>query len=198
MMVVVVMVMVVVVMMMASCRGSTDRGRDSKWGKCGSRLYGGDIMRLRIKTDDSGAGGNFDGLRRILALSVIVGGGVAMLKSGTRGSGLVASAVGGGRAVLRRVKSLMPSGMFGLHPLAAAFDDLYVVVEYGRNDGDHIRLDYPRSDIFRSTDADVNHALEGQVPLPHLHHIFLSPTLLQNANEPLHPAIDGQDITNAG
>lgn len=192
------MVMMMVVVVMAGCRGSTDRGSDSKWGQRGSRLYGGVIMRLRIKTGDSGAGGDFDGVGRILPSSVIVGGGVAMLKSGTRGSAFVANAVGGGRAVLRRVKGLVPSGMFGLYPFAAALNDLYVVVEYSRNDGDHVCLHYPRSDIFRSTDANVNHTLEGQVPLPHLHHIFLSPTLLQDANQPLHPAINGQDIANAG
>lgn len=133
-------------------------------------------MRLLIKAGNSE--GDLDGLRRILPSSIIMGGAVAMLKGGTRSSAFVAAAVRGGRPVLRRVKGLMLSGMFGLHPFAAAFDHLYVIVKYSRNNWDHVCLHHPRSDILRSTNANVDHTLEGQVPLPHLHHIFLSPTLL--------------------
>ena len=73
---------------------------------------------------------------------------------------------------------LLQSLGFGLlRLLTTSIDHLYVVVENGRNHWYEVRLDYPSADSLRATDANIDHALEGEVPLPHIHHI-LAPSLL--------------------
>ena len=86
-------------------------------------------------------------------------------------------------------------GFLGLLP--APVHDLDVVVEDGRDDGNQVSLDDSGADVLRSSDADIDDTLEGQVPFPHVHHI-LTPPLLQNAHQPLDAAIDRQDIPYAG
>jgi hypothetical protein len=86
-------------------------------------------------------------------------------------------------------------GLLGLLP--APVHDLDVVVEDGRDDGNQVSLDDSGADVLRSSDADIDDTLEGQVPFPHVHHI-LTPPLLQNAHQPLDAAIDRQDIPYAG
>lgn len=81
--------------------------------------------------------------------------------------------------------------------LATFIDDLDVVVEDGGNDRDHVGLDHPRPDAFGASDAYVDDALEGQVPLPHVHHV-LAPALLEDADKPLDASIDSEDVANAG
>lgn len=56
-------------------------------------------------------------------------------------------------------------------------NDFDIVVEYGCNDRNHIGFNYPSSYIFSPANSYIHHALEGEVPFPHVHHIF-APTLL--------------------
>ena len=81
--------------------------------------------------------------------------------------------------------------------LAALLDDPDVIVQDGGDDGHHVGLDNPSADGLGASYADVNDALEGQVPLPHIHHV-LAAALLEEADQPLDAAIDGKDIPNAG
>ena len=59
-------------------------------------------------------------------------------------------------------------------------DDFDVIVQNRGNDGDHVGLHDPGPDIFGPANADIHHTLEGEIPLPHAHHILTS-TLLKNA-----------------
>jgi hypothetical protein len=86
------------------------------------------------------------------------------------------------------VGNLLLLGFLGL--LSTLFDHLDVIVENSSNDRDHISLDNPRPYILGTANSYVNDALEGQVPLPHVHHV-LAPALLQNADQSLYSAIDG-------
>jgi hypothetical protein len=70
---------------------------------------------------------------------------------------------------------------------------LKVVVQDGRNYRYHVRLDNSSSYSFRSSHSNVDYALEGQVPFPHLHHVF-TPALLEDAYQPLDAAIDGEYV----
>lgn len=88
--------------------------------------------------------------------------------------------------------------LLGLFSLFAAFiDNLDVVIENCRDDGNHISLDHASADIFSSSNANVDNTLEGQIPFPHTHHI-LAPTLLENAYETLDASVNGENITDAG
>jgi hypothetical protein len=98
------------------------------------------------------------------------------------------------RAAERAKRTL--SSALDLCLLPALVDDLEVVVEDRRDDGNHVSLDDASPDGFRTPDADVDDALESQVPLPHLHHV-LAPALLENAYEALDAAIDSEDVANA-
>lgn len=69
--------------------------------------------------------------------------------------------------------------IFSLFPTLV--NDLYIVVKYRCNHGHHVSFDDPRSDTLRTTDSNVDNALESQIPFPHFHH-FLAPALLQNAH----------------
>ena len=80
---------------------------------------------------------------------------------------------------------------------SALIHGLDVVVENGSDDGDHIRLNDPRPYVFRPSHSDIDDALKGEVPLPHLH-LVLAPSLFQDRNQSLDAAIDGQDIANPG
>ena len=84
---------------------------------------------------------------------------------------------------------------FGARP--ALVDDLDVVVEDGSDDGHHVGLDDAGPDILRPSHADVEDALEGQVPLPHVHHV-LAPAFLEYAYQTLNAAIDGENVPYAG
>lgn len=85
-------------------------------------------------------------------------------------------------------------GLLGL--FSASVDDLDVVVEYGGNDGNHVCLDHSSPDVLRAADANVDHALKGQIPLPHIHHVLASAGLEQ-ADQALDAAIDREDISDA-
>jgi hypothetical protein len=84
-------------------------------------------------------------------------------------------------------------GLGLLRLLPTSVDHLDVVVEDGCNHWHQVGLDDPGADCLRAADTDINHALEGEVPLPHIHHI-LAPALLQNTHQSLDAAIDGQDV----
>lgn len=75
------------------------------------------------------------------------------------------------------------------------FCNLDVIIEYCGNDGDHVGLDNSGPDALGSPDTYVDDTLEGQIPLPHVHHIF-TPSLLQDADQTLDSSIDSQDISN--
>lgn len=98
------------------------------------------------------------------------------------------------RAAKSTKRALSPA--LNLCLLPALVDDLEVVVEYGRDDGNHVSLDDTGPYGLGTPDADVDDTLEGQVPLPHLHHVF-APALLENAYEALDTAIDGEDVAYA-
>lgn len=93
------------------------------------------------------------------------------------------------------ILDLLLLGLFSL--FAALVDDFDVIVEDGCDDRDHIGLDHARADVLRASDADVDNALEGQVPLPHAHHV-LAPALFEDAYQALDAAVDGEDVTDAG
>lgn len=85
--------------------------------------------------------------------------------------------------------------LLGLLP--ALFNHLDVVVEDGGNDGHHVGLDDACADGLGAPDADIDDALEGQVPFPHVHHVFAA-TLLEDADEALDAAIDCENVPDAG
>lgn len=58
--------------------------------------------------------------------------------------------------------------------------DFNVVIEDGRNDRNHVGLDNPCPDILRTANTNVDDALEGETPFPHLHQV-LAPALLEDA-----------------
>lgn len=91
------------------------------------------------------------------------------------------------------VMQLFLTGLFGL--FATLFDDFDVIIEDGGNDGYHVCLDDSSADILGTTNTDVDDALEGQVPLPHAHHI-LAATLLEDADKAFDAAIDGEDVAD--
>ena len=95
----------------------------------------------------------------------------------------------------RRTK---PCGLMeiGLSSRSHLVHNLDVVVEDGCDDGHHIGFDDPCPDILRSPHADVEDALERQVPLPHVHHV-LAAALLEDAYQALDAAIDGEDVAYA-
>jgi hypothetical protein len=64
---------------------------------------------------------------------------------------------------------------------ATFIDDSNVVVEYRRDDGNHVGLDNSCADVFCATDTNVDDTLESEIPLPHAHHI-LAATLLEDAD----------------
>jgi len=81
--------------------------------------------------------------------------------------------------------------------LPALFDGLYVVVEQSSNDGDHVCFNDSCAHILRASDADVDDALKGKVPLPHVHGVLAS-ALFQYADQAFDTAIDGEDVAYAG
>lgn len=78
-------------------------------------------------------------------------------------------------------------GFFGF--LAALLDNFNIIVEYSRDDRDHISLDHPSPYVLSPTNSYVNNTLESEIPFPHVHHILASP-LFQNAYQPLDATID--------
>lgn len=86
--------------------------------------------------------------------------------------------------------------MVRIHPGADFVDDFDVIVEDGRDDRDHIGFNDSGSNVLRPTHTDVDDALEGEAPFPHLHQV-LAPALLENAYQSFNAAIDGQDISNS-
>ena len=85
----------------------------------------------------------------------------------------------------------------GLDLVPTTVDDLQIIIEHGGDDGNHIGLDDASAHILGSTHADVDDALKGQVPLPHVHHV-LTATGLEDGHQALETAIDGQDVTDTG
>ena len=94
-----------------------------------------------------------------------------------------------------RTNARVMDASFGSGP--AFVHDLNVVVENGSDDGNHVCLDNPGPHVLRTSHADVEDALEGKVPLPHVHHV-LAPPLLEDAYQPLDAAVDGEDVAYAG
>jgi len=84
-----------------------------------------------------------------------------------------------------------------LGPRPVLVDNLDVVVEDGGDDGDHVGLDDTGPDVLGAPYTNVKDALEGEVPLPHVHHV-LAPALLEDAYQTLDAAIDGEDVPDAG
>lgn len=92
------------------------------------------------------------------------------------------------------VMYLLLLGLLGF--FTALVDDLDVIVQDGGDDGDHVCLDDAGADIFRASDADIDNALESEIPLPHAHHV-LAATLLEDADKTLDAAIDCENIADA-
>lgn len=89
----------------------------------------------------------------------------------------------------------IPSGVC-LDSLATLVDDPDVIVEYGCNDRNHISLDNPSPYILRAANPNIEHTLKGEIPFPHLHHLLAS-SLLENAYQPFHAAVDGENIPDS-
>lgn len=86
-------------------------------------------------------------------------------------------------------------GLVGLFP--TLLDDFDVVVKDGSDDRDHIGLDDAGAHVFGSPNTDIDDTLEGQVPLPHVHHVFAA-SPFQDADKSLDAAIDGKNIPDPG
>jgi hypothetical protein len=87
--------------------------------------------------------------------------------------------------------------LLGLLGLFTTFlGNLDVVVEYCGNDGNHVGLDDSRPHWLGASNPYVDDALEGQVPFPHIHHVFTT-ALLQNADQPLDSAINCENFSDA-
>jgi len=89
------------------------------------------------------------------------------------------------------------SPQLGFCSFPALIDNLDVVVEDGCDDGHHVGFNNPRADVFGPSHADVEDALEGEVPLPHVHHVLAS-ALLEDAYQSLNAAIDREDVPYPG
>lgn len=76
---------------------------------------------------------------------------------------------------------------------STSIHDLDVIVEYRSNDGHHVGLDDSGTDVFRSSDPNIHHALKCQIPFPHIHHI-LTPPGLEQTYQPLNTAIYRQNV----
>ena len=96
----------------------------------------------------------------------------------------------------RRAKASIPPHL-SFCTLPTFVDDLDVVVEDGSDDGHHVGFDDPCPDVLGASDADVEDALECQVPFPHVHHV-LAPALFEDAYQSLDTAIDGQNVSYPG
>lgn len=79
--------------------------------------------------------------------------------------------------------------------LANLLHDFQVIVEDCSDDRQNIRLNDPGPDGLCAPNPDIDHTLKGQVPFPHIHHILI-PALLENADQPLDPAIDSQNVAD--
>jgi hypothetical protein len=87
--------------------------------------------------------------------------------------------------------------LFGIGFCFLPFNHQDVVPQDRGNDRDHICLDDSSSHILAPSDTNVDDTLKCQIPLPHVHVIF-TPSLLQQAHQPFHTAIDSQDIPDSG
>jgi hypothetical protein len=90
--------------------------------------------------------------------------------------------------------TLRPSGLLCL--FSEFLDDLDVIVKNCRNHRDHIGLDDAGPDSLCAPNAYVDDALKGQIPLPHVHHVFAAP-LLQDTDKLFDAAIDREDVADA-
>lgn len=97
-------------------------------------------------------------------------------------------------AAMSVLLNLFLLGLFRL--FTALLGNLDVVVENGGNDGNHVGLDDSCPHGLGASNPYVDDALEGQVPFPHIHHIFAA-ALLQNADQPLDSAIDCKNVSDA-
>ena len=111
-----------------------------------------------------------------------------------RGSGV--STIGSVRRARKRLRApeWTLASVLDVCPLSAFLDDLEVVVQDRRNNRHHVRFHYSCTNGLRAAYANIDYTLERQIPLPHLHHVF-TPTLLENAYQPLDTAIDGEYIS---
>lgn len=118
---------------------------------------------------------------------------MASCSGSTRVVGIIPA--GGAREALGAGEGAFPP-TFHVRTLAALVEDVEVVVEDGGDDGHHVCLDDTRAHGLGAADANVDDALEGEVPLPHLHHV-LAAALLEDADEALDAAIDGENVAYA-
>lgn len=93
------------------------------------------------------------------------------------------------------ILDLLLLGLLGL--LTTFVHDLDVIVKDGSNDRNHVGLNHAGPNTFGASNSYVHDALEGQVPFPHVHHVF-APALLEDADESLDSSIDGQNVSDAG
>lgn len=76
-------------------------------------------------------------------------------------------------------------------------NSLYVVVQDGGDDGHHVRFHHPCANSLGPSYTDVDDALKGEIPLPHLHGLF-APALFEDAYQSFNAAIDGENVADAG
>lgn len=81
--------------------------------------------------------------------------------------------------------------------MADLVKDLQVVVENGGNDWDHVGLDDSGPHGLGASHANVDDALKGETPFPHLQEVMIS-ALLEDADETFDATIDSENITDAG
>lgn len=74
-------------------------------------------------------------------------------------------------------------------------DDFDVIIEDSGDDWNHVGFDDPGTNILCTSNANINHALESEIPFPHAHHI-LTATLLEDADKSFDAPIDGEDVTD--
>jgi hypothetical protein len=81
--------------------------------------------------------------------------------------------------------------------LSTSVNHLDVIVEYCSDDGNHVCLHHSCPHILRPSDSNIHHALERQIPLPHVHHI-LTPPRLKKAYQSFDTSIDSEDVSYPG
>lgn len=88
-------------------------------------------------------------------------------------------------------------GLFGICFCFFPFNHKDVVPKNRGNDRNHVSLNYTRAYILGASNADVDDALKGKIPFPHMHFIFAS-ALFQDAHKAFNTSIHGQNVSYAG
>lgn len=99
---------------------------------------------------------------------------------------------------MARIKIMPTFLVLGIRFGTTLVNHPHIIVQDGRNHRHHIRFHNACAYILAAADTDVDDALEGEVPLPAFHHVLGSAAFLQDADQTLDTAIDGEDVSYAG